>query len=111
MMIRYSYKRLRILWCKRVSVLLEIFQPVASWGVTMKDENNRFVVASDVSDRDGIGVEIYCNDEIVLELFRDDSERSRMVTVFKENVPLDLIEESIEIFKREIPWEFIEYKD
>lgn len=69
----------------------------------MKKESDIFVVASDVSDRDGIGVEVYRNDELVLELFRDDSERLRTITVFKEEVPLDLMEESIEIFRRESP--------
>jgi len=70
---------------------------------------DRVVVASDVNPRDGIGVEIYRNDELVVEIFRDDTERTRTVTVFKESVSLELMEECIQIFKKEIPWDFIEY--
>jgi len=70
----------------------------------------RVVVASDVNSRDGIGVEIYRNDELIVEIFRDDTNRTRTVTVFKELIPLELMEESIQIFKKEIPWDFIEYE-
>jgi len=63
-------------------------------------------IASDVSNRDGIGIEVYLNDEIILEIFRDDTKKKREVTLFKKEVSLELIEESIEEFKKEIPWEF-----
>ncbi|SEL83570.1 hypothetical protein SAMN05216214_1301, partial [Atopomonas hussainii] len=72
---------------------------------------DRVVVASDVNPRDGIGVEIYRNDELVVEIFRDDTDRTRTVTVFKESISLELMEESIQIFKKEIPWDFIEYEE
>tara|TARA_B110000211_G_scaffold213443_1_gene253958 strand:+ start:112 stop:345 length:234 start_codon:yes stop_codon:yes gene_type:complete len=77
----------------------------------MSQSKDRFVVASDVNPRDGIGVEIYRNDELMVEIFRDDTDRTRTVTVFKENISLELMEESIEIFKKEIPWDFIEYEE
>lgn len=72
------------------------------------DQGIKFVVASDVSTRDGIGVEIYINDELVLEIFRDDTKREREVTLYKRDLPLSLVENSIKIFKREIPWEFVD---
>ena len=72
---------------------------------------DRVVVASDVNSRDGIGIEIYRNDELVVEIFRDDRDRIRTVTVFKESISLKLMEESIRIFKKEIPWDFIEYEE
>ena len=68
----------------------------------------KVVVASDVDDRDGIGVEIYLDDELALEIFRDDTKKSREVSLYKKDVPLNVVEESIAIFKREIPWAFIE---
>ena len=76
------------------------------------DSNSQIkvVVASDVHDRDGIGVEIYLNDEFVLEIFRDDTKKSREVSLYKKDLPLSVVEESIAIFKREIPWAFIEYE-
>ncbi|TLM73370.1 hypothetical protein FDY93_19085 [Microbulbifer harenosus] len=66
----------------------------------------RYIIASDVGDRDGIGIEIYSGNDMLLEVFRDDSKKVREVTLYRENLDLDLIEESIELFKREIPWEF-----
>ncbi|MES2355947.1 MAG: hypothetical protein V4568_16410 [Pseudomonadota bacterium] len=72
---------------------------------------DRVVVASDVNPGDGIGVEIYRNDELVIEIFRDDIEKTRAVTLFKESISLELMEESIHIFKEKIPWDFIEYDE
>jgi hypothetical protein len=74
------------------------------------DSNSQIkvVVASDVHDRDGIGVEIYLNDELAMEIFRDDTKKSREVSLYKKDIPLSVVEESIAIFKREIPWAFIE---
>ena len=66
---------------------------------------NRLVIASDVG-RDGIGIEVYRNDELVLEIFRSDSKKTRTVTIYRQEVELKLLEESIENFKREIPWDF-----
>ena len=72
-------------------------------------QNLKVVVASDVSgNRDGIGVEIYLEGEFVIEVFRDDTKKSREVTCYKRDVPLALVEESIAIFKKEIPWNFID---
>lgn len=74
-----------------------------------KHKHLTVVVASDVSGgRDGIGVEISMNGEVVLEIFRDDTKKSREVTLFKQDVPLAVVEESIAIFKKEIPWDFID---
>ncbi len=69
---------------------------------------NRVIIASNVSDRDGIGVEIYRDDKLVIEIFRDDTKRTRTVTLFQQDISLDLLEESIQTFKEEIPWEFID---
>jgi hypothetical protein len=66
------------------------------------------IVASDVRERDGIGVEIYRNNELVVEIFRDDTKKTRTVTIFKENISLELLEECIQIYKKEIPWNFID---
>ncbi len=77
----------------------------------MCEPKNRVVVASDVNPRDGIGVEIYRDDELVVEIFRDDTDKTRTVTVFKESISLELLEECIQTFKKEIPWDFIEYDE
>ncbi|NBB32083.1 hypothetical protein [Cellulophaga sp. BC115SP] len=75
----------------------------------MEFPKDRTIVASDVNLRDGIGVEIYRNDELVVEIFRDDTQLTRTVTIFKQEIGLELLEECIEIFKKEIPWDFIDY--
>lgn len=77
----------------------------------MSAHSLKVVVASDVSQgRDGIGVEIYLDDELLVVVFRDDTKRKREVSLYKEDIPLEIVEEAIAIFKREIPWEYIEYE-
>jgi hypothetical protein len=69
----------------------------------------KVVVASDVSKgRDGIGVEIYRGDSLLLEIFRDDTKRTREITTYTSSISLDEMEGFIQIFKQEIPWEFID---
>lgn len=77
----------------------------------MKENKDRVIIASDVNERDGIGVEIYRNNELIAEIFRDDRDKTRTVKVFKENVTLELMEECISTFKKEIPWDFIDYSE
>jgi hypothetical protein len=67
-----------------------------------------WVIASDVSTRDGIGVELLVNDEMILEIFRDDSNKTREVTLYKKEISLSLVEEAIAKFKKEIPWDFLD---
>ena len=73
----------------------------------MEIKPDRIEIASDVNQRDGIGIEVYRNNEMVLEIFRDDTDKTRTVTVYKKDIPLELMQESIETFKKEIPWDFI----
>ena len=76
----------------------------------MKENIDRVIIASDINERDGIGVEIYQNNELIVEIFRDDTDKTRTIRVFKENISLELMEECIKTFKKEIPWEFIKYE-
>lgn len=69
-------------------------------------QKSSWTIASDVGDRDGIGIELQIDGEMVLEVFRDDTKKTRTVTLFKGEAPLNLIEEAIAIFKKEIPWDF-----
>ena len=66
-----------------------------------------YVVASDVSQRDGVGIEVYLDGELILELFRDDIRHTREVTAYRKDVPLEIVEQAIALFKKEIPWNFI----
>ena len=69
----------------------------------------RIEVASDVSTRDGIGIEVYRDGKLIFEIFRDDTARTRTVTVYEKEIALDILEEGISVFKKEIPWDFIDY--
>jgi hypothetical protein len=52
----------------------------------------RLLLASDVSDRDGIGLELNRDDGTRLaEVFRDDISNRRVVNLFEANVPLELV--------------------
>ncbi|WP_299683630.1 hypothetical protein [uncultured Dokdonia sp.] len=73
----------------------------------MKENKDRVIIASGVNERDGIGVGIYRNDELVAEIFRDDTDNTRTIPIFKENISLELMEEYIQTFKKEIPRDFI----
>ena len=74
------------------------------------DRSNYSIVrASDVSDRDGIGVEISRDGKIVCEIFRDDTDLTRTVWLAEQVVPLEELEGFIQIFKDEIDWAFIAY--
>lgn len=72
----------------------------------MELENASWTIASDVGVRDGIGIQLEIEGEMVLEIFRDDTKRAREVTLYKRDVPLSVVEESIARFKKEIPWDF-----
>lgn len=41
----------------------------------MKNKDYSYIIAGDVSLRDGIGMEIYKNENLVLEIFRDDMDK------------------------------------
>ncbi len=70
-----------------------------------------YVVASDVNPRDGIGLETYINGHLVMEIFRDDSEKRTYVTLFSKDIDLDALEASIGKFKERIDTNYIEYPD
>ena len=64
------------------------------------------IVASYVNQKEGIGIEAWSKKKLLIEIFRDDENADINITLFEEALPLKLIEESIEYFKREIPKEF-----
>lgn len=73
----------------------------------MELKNDRVEIVSDVNGRDGIGIEVYQNNELIIEIFRDDTHRTRTITNYRNNIPLELMENYISVFRKEIPWDFI----
>ena len=67
----------------------------------MKVHELKMVVATDVFERDGIGVEFYFNEELIIEIFRDDTEKTEIVTFYNQSIPLDVTEHAIVQFKKE----------
>lgn len=74
----------------------------------MKPNNIRTEIVSDVYERNGIGIELYYNNELTIDIFRNDAEKTRSITTFNKTVSIELMEKALETFKKEIPWEFIE---
>lgn len=70
-----------------------------------------YVIASDVNPRDGIGLETHVNGDLVMEIFRDDSERRTYLTMFSSGVDLEVVEASIETFKKRVDLNYIDYPD
>lgn len=68
------------------------------------------VKASDVSNRDGVGVEISRDGKVICEIFRDDTDRTRSVWLADQVIALEELEGFIQIFKEEIDWDFIDYE-
>lgn len=75
----------------------------------MELKKDRITIASDCSERDGIGIEVYRNNKLIVEIFRDDTDKTRTITVYKKDLSLELMEECISTFKKEIPWNYIDY--
>jgi hypothetical protein len=67
----------------------------------------KVIVASDVYQRDGVGIEVYKDDKLLVEIFRDDTKRLRQISLHKRDLELHLVEASIAAFKEAIPWDFI----
>ena len=65
-----------------------------------------WTIASDVGTRDGIGIELVMDGQMILEIFRDDTKKSREITLYKNDVPRSVVEEAIARFKKEIPWDY-----
>ena len=81
------------------------------WILAMTDFSKipEYTIASDVSaERDGIGIEIYQDNQLLLEVFRDDRKKRREVTLYQPALDLELVEQAIALFKQEIPWDFQE---
>lgn len=75
---------------------------------TVNFDQYEFIIATDVSSRDGIGIEIWKDNQLLFDIFRDDSKKTKVVTIYNGPVPVDLMEESIKRFKKEIPHDFID---
>ena len=67
-----------------------------------------FIVASDVQKRDGIGLEVWLENKLILEIFRDDTLKSKYITVFESRVSIELLEEALNRFKRNIPSDYLD---
>ncbi len=58
------------------------------------------------SSPNGIGIELWQNNELLLEVTRNDSTKERTITLYKKDLSLDKVEKCIEAFKSQIPWDY-----
>ncbi len=72
----------------------------------LNKQKYEIIIASDVSTRDGIGIEIYEDGEIIIDIFRDDTKKTKEITLFREQISVEIIEEALQLFKKEIPQEY-----
>jgi hypothetical protein len=75
----------------------------------MDISSNRIEIASDVNQRDGIGIQVFNDNKMIVEIFRDDTDRTRMISIYSDEISVEDMEYYIKVFKRDIPWNFIEY--
>ena len=75
----------------------------------MGTKDLKIQIASDVNERDGIGIEVYKGDKLMMEIFRDDTELIKTITLYDKTISLEIMEYAIELFKKEIPNDFIDY--
>ncbi len=77
----------------------------------MNKSDFEIIITSDVNERDGIWVEINYQGQFIMEIFRDDTKKTRTISNINKQIPLELMEKCIEIFKENIDLDFIEYAD
>lgn len=70
-------------------------------------EKIEYIVASDVNTRDGIGIEVWVDGELALELFRDNTKKTKTLTAFVEGISIETVEAALEAFKKKIPGEYL----
>lgn len=71
---------------------------------------NRIETFTDVHERDGSGIEVFENHKVVVEIFRDDSEKNQMVTLPNGPVSLEVLEAAIEEFRARGLHEFLDVR-
>jgi hypothetical protein len=69
----------------------------------MNLEKHEMIIAS---SPDGIGIEIWRNNNLIIEVRRNDTKKTRTITLYEKDLPLNLIEECIQAFKKDIPWDY-----
>ena len=71
--------------------------------ITFDNINYKIIIASDIV-RDGLGIELWDNDknEIVAEVFRNDSLKKIQISTFRVDLPLEILEILITEFDKEI---------
>lgn len=62
----------------------------------------RIQFASDINPRDGLGLECCIGTTPILEIFRDDRNRRYVVNLFKQDVPLEVLEALIPTARAEL---------
>lgn len=67
----------------------------------MREGEHHFVVASDII-RDGLGVELWCGEEMVAEVFRHDGDKRLMMNCFRKEIPFILIEKMVSMARQRL---------
>ncbi|TRO66807.1 hypothetical protein [Christiangramia sabulilitoris] len=63
------------------------------------------LIISDTNERDGMGMEVWKNDKLILEIFTDDSKKTRTITFYEKEIPFEDMERYMIRYKKDL-WEF-----
>tara|TARA_R110002073_G_scaffold89852_6_gene212484 strand:- start:4178 stop:4402 length:225 start_codon:yes stop_codon:yes gene_type:complete len=74
----------------------------------MKINDLNFEIVSSGDKRDGLGIEVWLDEKLIIEIFRNDIKKIKEVSTYLNDIPLEVIEFSIEYFKKEIPENYMD---
>ncbi|WP_121347074.1 hypothetical protein [Gillisia mitskevichiae] len=63
------------------------------------------LIISDTNERDGMGLEVWKNDKLILEIFTDDCKKTRTITFYENEIPFEDMERYMIRYKKDL-WEF-----
>ena len=63
------------------------------------------LIISDTNERDGMGMEVWKNDKLILEIFTEDSKKTRTITFYEKEISFEDMERYMIRYKKDL-WEF-----
>lgn len=67
--------------------------------------NEEIIIISDTNERNGMGLEVWKNDRLILEIFTDDTEKTRTMTFYEKEMPFKDMERYMIRYKNDL-WDF-----
>lgn len=68
----------------------------------MNSNQKKVLIFTETHLRDGIGIEYYLGQKLIVEIFRNDEKSKTEVTLFEKEVSLEILEDAIKDYKKAI---------